>query len=126
MVLFEIDQPEVIEFKTTTLAGLGAHPTTELRPVRVDLRNDWPKALQDAGFDDSAPTAWLAEGLLMYLPAEAQDRLFENITALSAPGSRISVETVAGRSVGTTPLGAALREAGFREHPKGLRLDARR
>ena len=52
------------------------------------------KALQDAGFDDSQPTAWLAEGLLMYLPAEAQDRLFENITALSAPGSRISVETV--------------------------------
>ena len=40
------------------------------------------------------PTAWLAEGLLMYLPADAQDRLFELITELSAPGSRIAAETV--------------------------------
>ena len=40
------------------------------------------------------PTAWLAEGLLMYLPADAQDRLFEQVTALSAAGSRIAAETV--------------------------------
>jgi methyltransferase (TIGR00027 family) len=45
-----------------------------------------------------APTAWLAEGLLMYLPAEAQDRLFEQITALSAAGSRVAAETVGVRS----------------------------
>ena len=30
----------------------------------------------------------------MYLPAEAQDRLFEHITQLSAPGSRVSAEAV--------------------------------
>ena len=44
------------------------------------------------------PTAWLAEGLLMYLPADAQDRLFEQITELSAAGSRIAVETEATHS----------------------------
>jgi methyltransferase (TIGR00027 family) len=45
--------------------------------------------------DPAVPTAWLAEGLLMYLPAAAQDRLFEQVTELSAPGSRIAVETAA-------------------------------
>ena len=59
------------------------------------MRQDWPAALVGAGFDPKAPTAWLAEGLLMYLPADAQDRLFTQITELSAPGSRIAVETAA-------------------------------
>jgi O-methyltransferase involved in polyketide biosynthesis len=36
-------------------------------PVEADLRDDWPAALQAAGFDRWQPTAWLAEGLLMYL-----------------------------------------------------------
>jgi len=91
-VVYEIDQPEVIEFKTRTLAGLGAEPTAERRTVAIDLRNDWASALRQAGLDPTAPTAWSAEGLLVYLPPEAQDRLFDDITALSAPGSRIATE----------------------------------
>ncbi|MBB2989895.1 methyltransferase (TIGR00027 family) [Mycolicibacterium iranicum] len=94
MTLFEIDQPEVIEFKATTLAGLGAHPSTDLKTVAVDLRNDWPAALAEAGFDSAAPTAWIAEGLLGYLPPDAQDRLLDTIGELSAPGSRLAVESV--------------------------------
>jgi methyltransferase (TIGR00027 family) len=89
MVLFEVDQPKVIEFKTRTLAGLGATPTADRRAVGVDLRDDWTGALRDNGFDPTQPTAWSAEGLLSYLPPEAQDRLFDNITALSAAGSRV-------------------------------------
>lgn len=91
-VVYEIDQPEVIEFKTRTLAALGASPAAELRSIGVDLRDDWAQALQHSGFDASAPTAWIAEGLLIYLPPEAQDRLFDAIMALSAPGSRIATE----------------------------------
>lgn len=91
-VVYEIDQPEVIEFKTTTLAALGAQPTAERRAVGIDLREDWPAALRRSGFDDTAPTAWSAEGLLMYLPPAAQDRLFDHITALSAAGSRLATE----------------------------------
>lgn len=94
LTLFEIDQPEVIEFKAATLAGLGATPKADLRTVAIDLRNDWPKALQEAGFDPRRPTAWIAEGLFGYLPPEAQDRLLENVTALSADGSRLACETV--------------------------------
>lgn len=94
-VVYEIDQPQVIEFKTTTLAGLGAQPTATRRTIPIDLRSDWPAALQAAGLE-AAPTAWLAEGLLIYLPSEAQDRLFDNITAISAPGSTIATEYVPG------------------------------
>ncbi|MFC7673068.1 SAM-dependent methyltransferase [Mycolicibacterium sp. GCM10028919] len=93
-VVYEVDQPEVIEFKTTTLATLGAEPTATHRTIAIDLREDWTKALRDNGFDPSQPTAWSAEGLLIYLPADAQDRLFDEITALSAPGSRLATEHV--------------------------------
>jgi methyltransferase (TIGR00027 family) len=93
--VFEIDQPKVLEYKSATLAEHGVEPSSSaLRQVPIDLRFDWPGALRDAGFDETAPTAWLAEGLLMYLPADAQDLLFERITALSAPGSRVAAETV--------------------------------
>ena len=95
-VVYELDQPKVIDFKTTTLAGIGAEPTVTRRTVAIDLRADWPSALRQAGLNTTAPTAWLAEGLLIYLPPEAQDRLFDHITALSVPGSMIATEYVPG------------------------------
>jgi methyltransferase (TIGR00027 family) len=91
-VVYELDQPRVVEFKTATMTALGAEPTAERRVVAVDLRDDWPAALRDSGFDPGKPSAWSAEGLLMYLPPDAQDRLFDNITELSAPGSRVATE----------------------------------
>lgn len=90
--VYEIDQPKVLEYKTETLQQHGAAPTADRRPVPVDLRDDWPAALAAAGFDRTQPTAWLAEGLLPYLPSDAQDRLFEMLTALSAPGSQVAIE----------------------------------
>ena len=95
-VVYEIDQPAVIDFKNRVLNDLGAQPTAQRRTVGIDLRGDWPAALRDAGFDASAPTAWLAEGLLIYLPPEAQDRLFDTITSLSVPGSTVATEYVPG------------------------------
>src|SRR6201996_5654007 len=91
--VYEIDQPQVVEYKTATLDSAGAISKATRRTVPVDLRDDWPAALSAAGFDRSQPTAWLAEGLLPYLPAEAQDRLFEMLTELSAPGSWVAVES---------------------------------
>ncbi len=90
--VYEIDLPDVLAFKAGVLADLEAQPTADRRTVAVDLRDDWPAALRAAGFDDDAPTAWIAEGLLIYLPPEAQERLFDNIDRLSAPGSRIATE----------------------------------
>ena len=88
----EIDQPKVLDYKTGILERHGAVPTASRRPVPVDLRDDWPAALSATGFDRTQPTAWLAEGLLPYLPSDAQDRLFEMFTALSAPGSQVAIE----------------------------------
>lgn len=92
-VVFEVDQPQVIAFKTKALAEIGAEPTSDRRVVAMDLRFDWPAALTEAGFDPTQPTAWSAEGLLGYLPPGAQDRLLDTITELSAPGSWLATES---------------------------------
>ena len=91
-VVYEIDQPQVIEFKTATMASMARPLPRSTERSAIDLREDWPAALRDSGFDVGQPTAWSAEGLLVYLPPDAQDRLFDNITALSAPGSRLATE----------------------------------
>jgi methyltransferase (TIGR00027 family) len=92
--VYELDQPEVIAFKSDTLARLGAEPRCDRRAVPVDLRDDWPKVLLDNGFDPTQPTAWIAEGLLIYLPPEAQDLLFDRINELSVAGSRVACEHI--------------------------------
>ncbi|MHC9296978.1 class I SAM-dependent methyltransferase [Mycobacterium sp. LTG2003] len=91
-VVYELDQPRVLEFKRQTVEGLGEEATAERREVAVDLREDWPQALRAKGFDPSKPSAWIAEGLLIYLPAPAQDRLFAGIDGLASPGSFLAVE----------------------------------
>ena len=109
-MVFEIDQPKVLAYKSATLDAHGAVPTATRHAVGVDLRDNWPAALIDAGFDPRRPTAWLAEGLLPYLPADAQDRLFEMVTRLSVPGSRIAVEAFASQRSQTDEQRAAWRE----------------
>ena len=99
--VYEIDQPEVIAFKAATLSEIGAAPTAELRTIGIDLREDWPAALQEAGFDPAQATAWLAEGVLIgFLPPEAEVRLLDAITPLSSEGSRFAADfgTVTGSS----------------------------
>ena len=92
--VYEIDQPKVLQYEARVLAAHGVRPSVRSHEVPVDLRQDWPSVLKQRGFDPSEPTAWLAEGLLMYLPASAQNRLLALITASSAPGSRVAVEAV--------------------------------
>lgn len=118
-LVYEIDQPGVIDFKVAAMRELGAQPTTDLRSIGVDLREDWPAALRAAGFDAGRPTAWIAEGLLMYLPPEAQDTLFDHITALSAPGSRLATEFVPSMDAFTDDDGQWKR-MGFNDELAGL------
>ena len=108
--VFEIDQPRVIEFKTATITGLGAEPTADVRAVAVDLRHDWPAALRAAGFDTGRPAAWAAEGLLGFLPPEAQDRLLDSITALSADGSQLVAEVFLNSSPNLQALNGATQK----------------
>jgi methyltransferase (TIGR00027 family) len=124
MTVFEVDQPEVIAFKTATLTDLGATPTADRRTVAIDLRHDWPTALAEAGFDRSQPTAWIAEGLFGYLPPEAQDRLLDNISALSADGSRLATEAVPNISqVDLDRAREMMRKAAEKWRAHGLELE---
>jgi methyltransferase (TIGR00027 family) len=91
-VVFELDQPRVLDFKGEVLSRHGDSPLAERREVAVDLRDDWVQALTDQGFDPSRPSAWIAEGLLIYLTADAQQQLFSGIDALASPGSWLAVE----------------------------------
>ena len=119
--LFEIDQPQVIEFKTATIAELGATPTADVRAVPIDLRHDWQSALRQAGLDTERPAAWAAEGLLGFLPSDAQDRLLDNITALSADGSRLVAEVFLNCAANLQALNAATRK--WRENGLDVELE---
>ncbi|QLL09250.1 class I SAM-dependent methyltransferase [Mycobacterium vicinigordonae] len=90
--VYELDQDKVLDFKAATLREHGANPRANRVAVAADLRQDWPMALQQNGFDPSLPSVWSVEGLLMYLPAPSQDLLFERIHSLAAPGSHLAVE----------------------------------
>lgn len=92
--VYELDQPKVLEFKSSTLAEHGAQATCHRVAVPVDLRQDWPAALQQAGFDPSVASVWSAEGLMPYLPAAAQELLFDRVHGLTVTGSRIAVEAL--------------------------------
>ncbi|MCW2686350.1 MAG: O-methyltransferase [Mycobacterium sp.] len=107
-VIFEVDQPQVLDFKREVLAERGDNPTAERLEIAVDLREDWPQALRDSGFDRTRPSAWIAEGLLIYLPAPARNRLFAGIDSLAASGSRFAVEE-------STPMDQAAFEAAREE-----------
>lgn len=115
-VIYEIDQPAVIAFKNSTLADLGVRSGIEVRSVGTDLRNDWPAALRQAGFDAAAPTAWMLEGLMIgYLPGEAQDGMLDRVTALSAPGSQLVADHL---PRGSESVGSLLQDlaATWRQH----------
>jgi methyltransferase (TIGR00027 family) len=89
--VYEIDQPDVIDFKTAVLRGQGAELTAHRRAVGVDLRRDWLTPLQRAGFDAAEPTVWIVETFLIgFLPPDGQSRLLHEVSAVSAPGSRFA------------------------------------
>ncbi len=122
--VYEIDEPKLLKFKTRTLADLGAIPTADRRAVAMDLRHYLPAALIEAGFDPTRPAVWSAEGLIAYLPPDAQDPLLAGITELSAPGSRLAIENLpGGASRAIAALTARAREINDRWHRHGLKID---
>ena len=108
-IIFELDQPQVLEFKRETLTAQGAVPKAERREIAVDLRDEWPQVLQDSGFRPDQPSAWIAEGLLIYLPATAREQLFAGIDSLASSGSHVAVEE--GRPIDSEAFKAKVREA---------------
>jgi methyltransferase (TIGR00027 family) len=96
-MVFEIDLPRVLEFKAHVLGEQGATPKARRTEVAADLRTDWSRRLEEAGFDTETPSAWSVEGVLPYLTDEAQNALFTRISGLSAPESRIAIGALGSR-----------------------------
>ncbi|WP_181794691.1 class I SAM-dependent methyltransferase [Streptomyces sp. WELS2] len=112
-VIHEVDTAGMLTFKQAVLDRIGAAPTAGRRVLPADLRLDWADALVEAGFDTAVPTAWLAEGLLLYLPAAAERRLVATIDRLSTVGSSLAYEVkpgVEGPRVRASPVYAAARQ----------------
>ncbi len=117
---FEVDTPHVLGPKDEVLAAAHATPACERIVVPCDLRDGWPAALRAAGLDPARPTAWIAEGLLVYLSPADVDRLLDTVTWLSAPGSWLGL-TMTTRDPGElagTRL-AALRRSRTPDDPAG-------
>jgi methyltransferase (TIGR00027 family) len=94
--LFELDVDEVMRFKERVITSVGATPHVQRIVVLSDLRGDWLSDLTGAGFDASTPTAWIAEGLLIYLTEGENEALLATISGASVPGSRLAL-TLGGR-----------------------------
>jgi methyltransferase (TIGR00027 family) len=91
MRVFEIDVPDMIDFKENALTGVAPKPRAQRIVVPADLTADWFPRLQDAGFDPSQQSGWLAEGLLIYLTAEHNEALLRTISTASLAGSRLGI-----------------------------------
>jgi methyltransferase (TIGR00027 family) len=111
--LFELDLPQVLDFKQQVVRTEGWHPACERITVPVDLSDDWGRPLCEAGFDPGAPVAWLAEGLLAYLSPQVSDTLVAHAAELSVAGSRMGLTLASARRMRTW------REA----HPDGASTD---
>jgi methyltransferase (TIGR00027 family) len=117
--LFEVDQPAVLEFKDAVLRDIGARARCARSTLAADLRDDWSRALQDNGFDPTVPTAWMAEGVLQYLPAADEQRLVDRIDELSALGSQLAFE----RSINLGGQEEGLRRAQEVSQHVAIRMD---
>lgn len=111
--LFEVDLPDVLEFKEQVLINQAARPACERIVVHADLREDWPTALRNAGFDIGHPTAWLAEGTLGFLTAADCDRLLDEVNLLSGPSSWFALDHTHDGSVATPRLQPFLEGTGI-------------
>jgi methyltransferase (TIGR00027 family) len=91
--IFEVDLPDVLEFKAGVLAANGARPRCRRRAIAGDLKTEaWAMSVVEAGLQTSQPVAWILEGLLPYLSNRTARHLLESIGRLSGPGSRIALD----------------------------------
>ncbi len=108
--LYEVDRADVFQFKEAVIAETGARPGCERSVITADLREDWTAALRDAGFDGNRRTAWLVEGLIVYLTAQEANELAAGIGRMSAPGSRLGLEHVKPPTLIASQAGAELAQ----------------
>ena len=86
--IFEIDFPDVIEYRKNVLNSMGAVPKGKLVSISMDLNDpNWAIKLIESQFDCKKKTIFLVEGLLMYLTFEEVDNILKQISELCVEGS---------------------------------------
>jgi methyltransferase (TIGR00027 family) len=86
---WEIDHPATQRHKVRACSEIGIE---RVHFVAVDLAAAGleREALISSGFDPAKRTFWIAEGLLMYFPADVVSSLMKTLSTLSAPGSELA------------------------------------
>jgi methyltransferase (TIGR00027 family) len=86
---WEIDHPATQHHKVHACSEMGIE---RVHFVAVDLSVAGldREALIGSGFDPAKRTFWIAEGLLMYFPADAVSSLMRALSSLSALGSQFA------------------------------------
>jgi len=117
--LFEVDRADIFERKESVLVRLNATPACDRRIVRADLAQPWTNTLIAAGFDPRRPTAFLVEGLSMYLDEAGVTQLLDALGTIAVSGSWLGMDFVNTHTL-TSPYTAAymkkLAEAGCAWH----------
>lgn len=107
VAVFEVDHPATQRYKRKRMSR--KRPPTDIRYVSVDFEKErFCTALEAAGFRSDAPSAWIWEGVTMYLPLAAVYGMLEQLTSLSAPGSELAMTY---RVPGLLPYGSLGRAA---------------
>lgn len=90
-VVFEVDHPDSQKQKRLRVAPLTPK-AREIRFVPLDFRHgNLGEALEAAGHNPRVPTAWVWEGVVMYLSRNEIETTLRTVEARSAPDSRLIV-----------------------------------
>ncbi len=92
--LFELDQPQILQYKAQILNAAGAQPVCLRQAVEVDLSAAWEEKILRAGYRAEQPSIWLFEGFLFYLPGELGQSLLAAAADLAAPGSWLGFDVI--------------------------------
>lgn len=116
-IVFEIDLPEVIDYRVAVFNRLNAKPNCDLKTIKCDITNmaQWVNQLKELGFNKDKKTLFLIEGVLMYLKQEDCEKLLENISRLSVKDSLLVGDMLSEAhltSESTNPLRALWKEWG--------------
>lgn len=87
---YELDRSEIFAAKQEVLAECA--PRCRHHVVVGDVGGDWRSALLGTGFDQAAPTLWLAEGLFFYLTRDTIVELLRDAAAGCGAGSRFAAD----------------------------------
>lgn len=97
----EVDTKSVNDYKDKVLEEIKAKGelpelVCERQVVSIDFAKESTKDIANHGFDQTVPTCWILEGLVMYLDKDSVVKMYNEISDISPPGSLIMVNIMAG------------------------------